>query len=318
MERQSFVRISKIDQQLRSRPYTSVQKLLDETEASRRTIFRDINALLQMGAPVSFSKKYNGYFYLAKHNWRLPEIALTEGDLLAVLLAEQAIAAVDSGYLGRKLRPCLAKLRLLFQRKIKIAPDEVFSFGKMPQPVLTAETAATIELVLKAIEQKKKIICAYQASGRRRPARLIIEPYHLHFRGKWYLFGWSEYSKDFRTYAVPRMSGAQMTAESFAPRDFDRERYLGRAWGLIKGRKTQVLLEFAESQAVFLREKIWHPSQKLGRPKNGKIRLSLSVDGLEEIFWWILSYGSLVKVIKPGELVRQIKKELNASLRQYK
>ncbi|GBR77457.1 protein containing WYL domain [Candidatus Termititenax dinenymphae] len=103
-----------------------------------------------------------------------------------------------------------------------------------------------------------------------------------------------------------------------APRDFDYEQYLGKAWGIIKGKKTKVVLDFDQSQAVFLKEKQWHPSQKLSKPQNGKIRMTLTVDGIDEILWWILSYGSRVKVVEPRSLAEQVKNELMTSLNKYK
>jgi predicted DNA-binding transcriptional regulator YafY len=316
MERQSLVRISLLDQQLRSRPYTSLRQLMAATESSRRTVFRDLNTLMQMGAPIA-SKKNSGYYYVSGHNWKMPEISLTEGDLLAILLAEQAVVAVDKGYLEQKMKPCLTKLRLMFQNKIKIAPDKVFSFARMPQPVFTEEQAAQIEKILKAIGENKVISCEYKSAEHRNPVRLTIEPHHLHFRGKWYLFGWSGYSQGFRTYAVQRMSDLQITKDTFGPRDFDHEKHLGSAWGIIKGQKTKVVLDFAAGQAVFLKEKLWHPSQKLTKQRNGKIRMTLTVDGLDEIFWWILSYGSLVKVVAPAELAKWVKQEVKSVVEQY-
>jgi predicted DNA-binding transcriptional regulator YafY len=317
MERQPYIRIAKIDQCLRSRPYSSLQQLMDETESSRRTIFRDLSALERMGAPISFSREHKGYFYVQGHTFKLPELELSEGDLFAIILTEQVIAAVDKTYLGKKIEPSLEKLRIMFQKKIKIAPDKVFSFGQNPQPNLTKNVIVNIEQILKAIEQKNKLFCKYKKPGKEELVELTIEPYHLHFRGKWYLFGWSEYSKDFRTYVIQRMDTLEILKEEFSPKDFNIAQHLGNAWGIIKGKKTEVVLAFTEEQAMFMQEKQWHPSQKITKDKNGLMRMTLTVDGLDEVFWWILSYGSNVKVIKPKELVDEVKTETKKILRNY-
>jgi len=302
MERQPYIRIAKLDQCLRSRKYTSLQELMAETESSRRTVFRDISALERMGAPISFSREFKGYFYVPGHTFKLPELELTEGDLFAIILTEQVVAAMDKTYLGQKIEPSLEKLRIMFQKKIKIAPDKVFSFGLSPQ----------------AIAQKKKIACTYKKPGKDEVIELVIEPYHLHFRGKWYLFGWSESSKDFRTYVIQRIEALQVSKDEFIPRTFDPEQHLGKAWGIIKGKKTEVVLEFTEEQAVFMQEKQWHPSQKITKQKNGLMRMTLTVDGLDEVFWWILSYGSNVKVLKPNNLSAGLKAEIGKMAKLYK
>ena len=308
MERQSLVRISLIDKHLQNGQYTSLQQLMDITESSRRTVFRDLDTLMQMGAPV-MNKKPNGYYYMRGHRWKMPEISLTEGDLLAILLAEQAMTSLDKGYLEKKMKPCLTKLRLMFQNKIKVAPEKVFSFARTPQPVFTEEQANTIEKIFTAIGENKIISCEYKKPDQKDPVRITIEPYHLHFQGKWYLLAWNEYKKDFRTYVLQRMTDVQVNTDTFVPREFDHEQYFGKAWRMIKGRKTKVVLEFDAGQEVFLKEKSWHPSQKITKQKNGNIRMTLTVDGQEEIFWWILGYGSLVKVIEPKELAQRVKQE---------
>lgn len=317
MERSPLVRINKLDQCLRSRAYCSVSYLMQEIEISRRTLFRDLNTLQEMGAPLSYSRQYNGYYYVSGHKFRLPEVDLTEGDLLAVMLTEQAISSLDKSYLDKKIQPCLDKLRLAFQKKMKIAPSKAFSFAATPQPVLTENTANDIEKILKAIGENKKIACEYKTPNHAAPTKLIIEPYHLHFRGKWYLFGWSEHSKAFRTYVISRMNNLNVTKESFMQRVFDQSKYLGDAWGIVKGKKTKVVLDFAAEQYMFLQEKIWHPSQKLTKPKNGRVRMTLLVDGLDGVAWWILSYGSKVKVIEPAELRDIVKQEARDIAKQY-
>jgi predicted DNA-binding transcriptional regulator YafY len=317
MERQPLIRIAKIDQCLRSRPFTSLKQLMAELESSRRTVFRDIRALEQMGAPVGYSRTHGGYYYMQGHTFKLPELELTEGDLLALILAEQVISAVDKNYLAKVLEPSLGKLRRMFQKKVRIAPDKVFSFGCQPQSGMDKEVIDNVRNILKAIEEKRKIAFIYKRPSKDKPITLVVEPYHLHFRGKWYVFAWSEYSKDFRTYVIQRMTGLRLCKESFMPRDFAHEKYLGNAWGIIKGKKTEVVLEFSAEQAVFLREKQWHPSQKITKHKNGLMRMTLTVDGLDEVLWWILSYGSNVKVIRPKELAEGIRLEARKMYKQY-
>lgn len=310
MERSPLVRITKIDQCLRNKSYCSVKYLMQEIEISRRTLFRDLNTLQKMGAPLSYSREYNGYFYVSGHKFKLPEVDLTEGDLFAIILTEQAVNSLDKAYLGKKLESSMTKLRAMFQKKIKIAPDKVFSFNLCAQSPLSVETTQNIEKILKAIEKKNKLKIFYKKPYTEKPLPIIIEPYHLHFRGKWYLFGWSEPSKDYRTYVVQRIEKLELLPDNFQPREFDPKTYIGEAWGIIKGKKTTVELEFTPERYAFMAEKIWHPSQRITKHKNGMMRMTMIVDGLDEVFWWILSYGSNVKVIKPKKLIEKLKYEL--------
>lgn len=317
MERSPLVRITKIDQCLRSKAYCSVRYLMQEIDVSRRTLFRDLSTLQEMGAPLSYSREYNGYFYVPGNRFKLPEVALTEGDLFAIILTEQAVNSLDKVYLGKKLESSMAKLRAMFQKKIKVAPDKIFSFNLCAQSPLNAETAQNIEKILKAIEKKNKLKIFYKKPYGEKALPMIIEPYHLHFRGKWYLFGWSEHSKDYRTYVVQRIEKMELLSDNFQPREFDPKTYIGEAWGIIKGKKTVVELEFTPERYAFMAEKIWHPSQKITKHKNGMMRMTMTVDGLDEVFWWILSYGSNVKVIRPKELIEKLRSEIKKILNIY-
>ena len=46
----------------------------------------------------------------------------------------------------------------------------------------------------------------------------------------------------------------------------------------------------------------WHHSQRVKREPVGSAILEFRVDGLNEILWWILSYGDLVEVLAPKVL----------------
>ena len=60
-------------------------------------------------------------------------------------------------------------------------------------------------------------------------------------------------------------------------------------------------------------EKVWHPSQKLTRKRDGSIVLEMTVAGLDEIASWVLSWGPMAKVLGPVELrndILQVMKEI--------
>lgn len=318
MERHPLVRIAKIDQCLRCKSYCSANYLMSEVGISRRTLFRDIRTLEDMGAPISYSREYKGYFYVAGTKFKLPEVSLTEGDIFAIILTEQAINSMDKNYLSKKLESSMAKLRIMFQKKVKIPPSEIFSFSSFAQSPLNAQIVQNIELIIKALDQKKKIHCFYKKPSSAKAQAVTIEPYHLHFRGKWYLFGWSESSKDYRTYVVQRIEKIELSQKNFVGRQFDLKQHLGDAWEIAKGKTTTVEVEFPEDYYAYITEKIWHPSQKITKQKNGKIRMTLTVDGLHEIIWWVLSFGSTIKVIRPKELITAVKTEAKKINNKYK
>jgi proteasome accessory factor B len=89
--------------------------------------------------------------------------------------------------------------------------------------------------------------------------------------------------------------------------DFDLSDYIGRAWSLIpEGRIYNVKLRFLPRVANNVAEVQWHSTQKVTFAKDGSAIVEFRVDGIGEIFWWILGYGDQVQVLSPRSLRQKI------------
>src|SRR5262249_1965416 len=89
--RPPLARLAVIDQTIRSRAYPNATFLARQLEAPRRTICRDLDLLRdRLGAPLEFDRRHNGYYY-TEPNYCLPLVHLTEGELLALFLAERLL-----------------------------------------------------------------------------------------------------------------------------------------------------------------------------------------------------------------------------------
>ena len=84
-------RIQVIDQQIRGQIYPNALSIAVALEVSSRTAQRDFEFLRdQLGAPLEFCRRKNGYFY--RHaSFRLPTFQFTEGELISFFLAERLL-----------------------------------------------------------------------------------------------------------------------------------------------------------------------------------------------------------------------------------
>jgi len=270
-----------------------------------------------MGAPIQYNRERNGYYYQEGFRFEMPPMKMTEGDLLALVLTEQVIASTDTNYLYKKLHPSLEKLRLLFQNQLQVELDKIFSFGPSHQAELNPSVARHMEKILKAIHDRKLIRLKYHSIWQGETSERTVEPYHLRFHGKWYLAGYCLTRKDYRLFALPRIQSLELLKQTFTPRDFQPAIVFGQSWGIIKGKKTSVLLEFNAQTAPLIQETRWHPTQKLEPQKNGTLQMRLEVDGIDELLWWVLSFGSTVTVLEPEELRKRAKEEAKAIAKKY-
>ena len=318
MVRSTIARISIINQYLTQNKYCSTNFLCEQVGGvSRRTLLRDIGTLLNMGAPIQYDREHNGYYYQDGIQFEMPPVKMSEGDLLTLLLTEQAIASTDSNYLYQKLKPSMEKLQLMFHQEIQVDLAQVFSFGPSHQAELSPNLIKLMEKILKAITSRKTIKIRYHSLWNGETTEREIEPYHLRFHGKWYVAGYCLLKKDYRLFTLSRIESLDVLKVVYKPRDFKIEELFGQAWGLIKGEKSKVVLEFNALTALLVRETHWHPSQQLKEQKDGSLRMTLEIDGLTEILWWILSFGSSVTVLEPAELRERLKTEVKVILEKY-
>jgi predicted DNA-binding transcriptional regulator YafY len=68
-------------------------------------------------------------------------------------------------------------------------------------------------------------------------------------------------------------------------------------------------IRFSRSQAPYIQERTWHPSQKIEKRADGSIELTVWVANLWEIKRWLIGYGADAQVLQPKELARDIEKE---------
>jgi predicted DNA-binding transcriptional regulator YafY len=73
-----------------------------------------------------------------------------------------------------------------------------------------------------------------------------------------------------------------------------------------QGQLYSVKLKFFPEVAHDVAEVQWHSTQKVTFKDDGSAIIEFRIDGLNEITWWILSYGDRVQVLAPKILQQRI------------
>src|SRR3954452_22089047 len=103
-------RLSALDRAIRASEYPNASTLARTLEVCPRTIQRDIEFLRdRMGAPLIFDSRRNGYTY-SNPGYQLPLLNLTEGELIALFLAERVLHQYRGTPYGPDLARAFAKL----------------------------------------------------------------------------------------------------------------------------------------------------------------------------------------------------------------
>ena len=135
--RPSLRRMLSIDRMLRANEYPNARTAARILEVSSRTVQRDLDSLRDSwGAPLVFSHERNGYFY-SSPDYALPLLRLTEGELVALFLAERLLHQ----YRDTPYASCIATA---FQKLLAALPNEVTCrFGAPRRDLVHPSTEAT-------------------------------------------------------------------------------------------------------------------------------------------------------------------------------
>lgn len=77
---------------------------------------------------------------------------------------------------------------------------------------------------------------------------------------------------------------------------------------MVRGAKQyRVHIHFQLPMSDTVAEGRWRSTQEIINHDDGGIEFRCTVDGLDEIVWWVLGYGPAAKVIKPNELANKVK-----------
>jgi predicted DNA-binding transcriptional regulator YafY len=130
-----------------------------------------------------------------------------------------------------------------------------------------------------------------------------------------YLVGFDHAKKDVRVFAVERIQAVEISKRRFeTPADFDFEAFRATAFSMIWGEPKEVKIWFSNTQAPYIEERTWHPSQKLEKQDDGSVILTLSVADEGEVKRWLTGFGAEASVLHPDRLRDEIRQEWEAGL----
>lgn len=185
-----LVRIAVLDRAIRAGQYPNARSLAGELEVCARTVRRDLDFMHdQLLAPVAFDPRRNGYFY-TDPTFRLPFWSLTEGELVAVFLAERVLQQYRGTPWAETLARAFVKLAQALPDRVTVDLghlDHTHSFRTTAPTDIPPQLFTDLEL---AIRTQRRIAVRYWTASRDEETDREVDPYHLaSVDGQWYLVG---------------------------------------------------------------------------------------------------------------------------------
>jgi proteasome accessory factor B len=287
-----------------------------EVKVSRRTLMRDLDFLRDdHHAPIAYDDSRKG-FHLTDPAFKLAPVELTRREVFSFSIARKLLERFEGTPLEMDMRSVLAKIAGSLQGTAAFDVESLTD-----QFTVLAEDHARVDPEIwqrtgRAINQRERLRLRYQRfDGVIRD--YLLEPWHLvAYHGNWYLLALNTSAGRTETFALSRCRSLAATGQHFPrPAAFDPNTFFKDAFGISQaGQPWKVRLLFAREVATYIRERVWHPSQRMRQRRDGTLELRLQTSSRKELTRWILSWVPHVKVLAPRELKERVTTRLRQGL----
>lgn len=306
------VRLLRLIQVIQSRNGQNARELARTCEMHQRTIYRDLNALNLAGVPCGLDRESGGY--RVQPGFFMPPLELTFEEAMAtVALLEQTSRSSQVPYMG-VARRVAEKIRSQLPRQLLEDVEPLDGHVTIDLARSSGDESArkVYDDVRGAIAKKRMLRCTYDSANSNhddRDSEFDFKPYQLWYcQRAWYAVGHHSNRNEVRMLKLNRFTFIKRTDRPYhIPEDFKLADVVGQAWRMMRGKKRyNIAVHFSKAVADSVSETRWHPTQEEEFHEDDSVTLRFSVDGLEEIVWWILGYGPNATVLEPAELVEKV------------
>ena len=305
----------------KSRAGIGLDELARELDCVKRTVYRDLDALMYAGFPVKSEKRDGRAFYSFLDSYRLGDVPFTPDELLALAFSEDLLRVLEGTVFHDSIASALTKVRAgLGPELTNYLSRMTDTFRVIPGPHKRyAQFADTIRILNDAVLSQQTVAMKYRTGRSGAESQRGLDPYRVWYRsGGLYVIGHDHQSCEIRTFAIDRIVEIDATEKSFevAP-SFDFDTFVSSAFGVISETPVAVRIRFDSDWKNHVMEHTWHPSQKIAELPGGGLELTMEVGGTTEVRNWVMSFGAGAEVIEPSELRADVITELERVTARY-
>ncbi|MCB0036029.1 MAG: YafY family transcriptional regulator [Anaerolineales bacterium] len=280
----------------KSRGLMRAQDFAERFEISERTVYRDMQALSEVGVPLV---ALPGEGYRLMEGYYLPPISFTTDEARALSLAVSMLDGFTAeGETQAAAQTALEKIRTVLpkatRRQIE-AIQAALGFYAFPTPQLDFDDQKFLQLQ-EAIHQNRVVQIQYHAQHKNEVTQREVEPLELVYLGRvWLLNGYCRLRQGIRNFRLERIDHFTVLPETFPPRKTAADRSLHG--------DLQVIVRFEPEVVRWV-----HERQHFSFVEADDNVMVYKVDSFARLADWLLSWGSQVEVLEPAAL-RQFMRE---------
>ena len=303
--------------EIQGRGKVRAEDLADIFETSKRTIYRDIQALGQAGVPLVSTP---GRGYALMEGYFLPPLSFSADEATLLLLGSEVMAKMFDAQYRAAAESASRKIAGVLPEKQRAQVQTLHSSlrllgsGIQDRP----EVQARLQQLRRAIIETRRIRFRYQARQTSDNGRLATEreadPYLLvHSSNAWYVTGYCHLRRGVRNFRLERIDDLTLLDQTFTrPSDFTLERASGRGIGALIVR---ALFDMEVARWVQEAPSFFTVAQE-ATPEGWLVTLQVREE--RDVLQWLLGWGRHVRVLEPASLQRLMAEEAEAMLSAHK
>jgi predicted DNA-binding transcriptional regulator YafY len=315
---------------LLSRPRGATRKeIAGALQIVDRSVSRCIQTIENLGIPVydeqvplEKEKRWHieSAYVQRLPNLDLPKIRLSYPEIISLcMLAGESVVFKDTE-IGLHIETALAKLFYFLPeetRKHVSALKRIFICKTMGSKSYAGKEAL-IRGLTESILDHRACKITYHVFYKDAVENIDIGPLHFYeHNGGLYLFAVKLNENLVRSYAVERIQKiAPLNQGVNYPKNFDPEKTLNSAFGLIHNDTVSVKIHFRKTEARYIREKTWAETQTITENPDGSLTLSMTTSGYRDVKRWVMSFGKEARLLAPKKMKQEIEAELREMLQR--
>jgi len=311
-----FDRITAILIQLQSKKIVKAQDLADRFGTSLRTIYRDIRTLEEAGVPLYGEA---GIGYSIVDGYKLPPVMFTKEEAVAFITAEKLMSKFTDNELNKNFSSAMFKVKAVLRGAEKDLVENLEEQIMVVQKTNVVSLPGNIlDLLLKAIADKKAVKIVYKAFDKDSNER-VIEPIGIfHENDYWYTIGFCHLRQEYRQFRIDRVLAIELTdqdqEERTSLKDFQELRKTMKSDFVTQ----KAVIRVSKSVAVFMQDRKYFFGFVSEIENDDYIEMTFLSMSIEEgLARWLIMFADHVDIVEPQLLKDSMAKHLNNILQKH-
>ncbi len=290
---------------LLDRKSITANELAEKFEVSVRTIYRDIETLIESGIPIYTTQGKGGGIALM-NQFILNKSLLLDKEQNEILFSLQSLSVTNYP----ETSDILAKLSHLFQKsEIKWIEVDFSTWGS------DTKSKEYFTLFKQAILDRQVLSFHYVNSNGEKSLRRVLATKLLFKEKAWYLEGLCLEKVAKRTFKINRMAKISLTSEIYDNIEELEDTNLNNLLNDDSIEEVELVLKVSPKVSYRIYDEF--KEEQITIENDGFYKISTSHFKGEWLYGYLLSYGNYLEVIEPKDIRNEMKNRIQHMMNQY-